>query len=324
MKISVLLTTYNGEKYIEEQLRSIFEQTRQPDEVLICDDCSKDSTREIVDHFIKSNGLSDRWNLLVNTENLGLWANSHRGVLKTTGDIFFWADQDDVWLPSKIEKMSRAFEENSEVLALSCGYALVDEALNKIHSKFIKKSSETGEVKHKSLSYALNTRNLAAQSLAVRKSLYLEMAEKFSDPYMFFDTMLISYAAAKKGYYYIDSTLTLYRQHSNNVSSFVISPEQMTNPSYSRTKAVESQLKMMETRTIMLQGVLPEKEYMLLKNAAEIVIIRFDAVKGRDIFKLIPLLFSPNKFVNKKWVLADMYYLFKKYLPSAHNDGNLQ
>ena len=70
MRVSVVLCCYNGEKYIKEQLDSLKTQTRQPDEVLIIDDCSKDNTVKIVEEYIKSNDLKS-WKMIRNGQNKG-------------------------------------------------------------------------------------------------------------------------------------------------------------------------------------------------------------------------------------------------------------
>lgn len=70
MNISIVISSYNGSSHIVEQLDSIRNQTRTPDEVLICDDRSTDSTPEIVDKYIKMHSLGN-WRLIVNEENKG-------------------------------------------------------------------------------------------------------------------------------------------------------------------------------------------------------------------------------------------------------------
>ncbi len=105
-KISVCMTTCNGSRYIEKQLESIYTQTLKPDEVIIRDDCSSDETAEILESFIHAHGLEGSWDFTVNDHNLGWQRNFFETVKASTGDIIFFADQDDIWLPDKIEIMS--------------------------------------------------------------------------------------------------------------------------------------------------------------------------------------------------------------------------
>ena len=94
--ISLVMTTYNGLKYISEQLESIKNQTVLPDEVLIYDDRSTDGTYEYVQEYIKTNKL-DKWNVVRNKENKGYSLNFSDAMKESHGDIVFLCDQDDIW-----------------------------------------------------------------------------------------------------------------------------------------------------------------------------------------------------------------------------------
>lgn len=87
--ISIAMTTYNGEKYIERQLESIFSQTLPVDEIIICDDNSKDRTIEIIGRFIEKN-QTDKIRLVHNQENLGYIRNFYKAISLTKGDYIFW------------------------------------------------------------------------------------------------------------------------------------------------------------------------------------------------------------------------------------------
>src|SRR5687768_2514416 len=103
MVISVALCTYNGAKFIAEQLESICKQTTPPNEIVICDDGSTDDTIACIDRVKKNHPAID-WKIKRNTANLGYVKNFEQAVLLTTGDIVFLSDQDDVWLPEKVQK----------------------------------------------------------------------------------------------------------------------------------------------------------------------------------------------------------------------------
>lgn len=110
--ISVAMAAYNGANYIEEQLRSILDQTMPVDEVIICDDRSTDNTAEVVRAFIKDNGLEDRFFFSVNEENLGYASNFIHALRRTTGEYVFFCDQDDIWVPDRVEKMVEVLRNN--------------------------------------------------------------------------------------------------------------------------------------------------------------------------------------------------------------------
>ena len=100
MRISVALCTFNGMPHIGEQLRSIEEQTRPVDELVIADDGSTDGTLEML----------ERYPVIKNPQRLGITKNFAQAIAACTGDIIFLADQDDVWAPNKVEVVARALE----------------------------------------------------------------------------------------------------------------------------------------------------------------------------------------------------------------------
>ena len=134
-KISVALTTFNGEKYIEKQLKSLLFQQRPIDEVIIVDDASSDKTVVIVDEFIKKNNLLN-WHLYVNNENIGFLKNFKNAIEKTTGDIIFLCDQDDIWFNTKINSMLNRFESDERIKAIYSGFKFIDENDNIIVDKY--------------------------------------------------------------------------------------------------------------------------------------------------------------------------------------------
>lgn len=123
--ISVAIATYNGEKYVKEQLASILHQTRQPDEVVISDDASTDKTVYYIKEFIYENNLQT-WRLIINKGKHGFNGNFYNAISHTKGNIIFLADQDDVWLPNKIEVMAKRMESYPDLLLLSSSYSVID------------------------------------------------------------------------------------------------------------------------------------------------------------------------------------------------------
>lgn len=118
MKLSVALAAYNGGRYIVEQLRSIMNQTRSVDEVVVVDDCSTDDTVRAVNAFLEENSLPG-WRLLVNRENLGYAENFRKAIDACTGDLIFLCDQDDIWVESRVKTMTRVMEDNPEIGVLN-------------------------------------------------------------------------------------------------------------------------------------------------------------------------------------------------------------
>ncbi len=122
MTISVVIATYNGEKYILKQLESLYMQKLRPDEVIICDDLSGDSTVEIVNKYIARKHLEDSWHVYVNEKKLGYSDNFFNAALKATGDYIFFCDQDDVWFENKISEMTAIMEKDKNIGLLCSEY----------------------------------------------------------------------------------------------------------------------------------------------------------------------------------------------------------
>lgn len=118
MKISVAMATYNGAAFIREQLASILEQSQRVDEVIICDDQSSDDTVTVVKQFIEEHELNNCWSIEKNEKNLGYASNFMKALRGTTGDIVFFCDQDDIWLPDRVERMTKILCENPQVMMI--------------------------------------------------------------------------------------------------------------------------------------------------------------------------------------------------------------
>lgn len=121
------MCTYNGARFLREQLHSIAGQTRTPDELVVCDDQSADMTREIVTSFAASAPFPVR--LHVNEQNLGSTKNFAQAIRFCEGDIIALADQDDVWHPEKLRRIEACFLSESGVGLVFTDAEIVDEHL---------------------------------------------------------------------------------------------------------------------------------------------------------------------------------------------------
>ena len=119
MKLSIVMTTYNGIRYIEEQLESIVNQEREADEVLIFDDGSNDGTPEFIEKYIIKNKLNNTWKVIVNEENKGWRRNFVEGIWSSTGDLVFPCDQDDIWHKDKLKVMEDIMINNPQIKVLT-------------------------------------------------------------------------------------------------------------------------------------------------------------------------------------------------------------
>ena len=129
--ISVAMATYNGEKFLKEQLDSIFSQTMPIDELVICDDCSKDKTIEIIQSYQKRYPIK----LFQNEKNLGYKLNFKEAMDYCSGDFIFLCDQDDIWMKDKVEKMISKIQGNSKIQALASSFVYIDSKENELPVK---------------------------------------------------------------------------------------------------------------------------------------------------------------------------------------------
>lgn len=127
MKISVVLCTYNGEKYINEQLNSILQQTYPVDEILVLDDGSTDGTMDIVKYMLAESNIKSK--IIQNKVNLGAAGNFMKGIKLAQGDWILTSDQDDVWLKHKVEDFVKMFETQLDCVLAFSDAAVTDQNL---------------------------------------------------------------------------------------------------------------------------------------------------------------------------------------------------
>jgi glycosyltransferase involved in cell wall biosynthesis len=123
--LSVAMCTYNGARFLPEQLESIAAQTRLPGELVVCDDRSTDESVEIVRNFARHAPFPVH--LEINEENLGSTKNFEKAIGLCQGDIITLADQDDVWYPKKLELLESVFLSRPSVGVVFSDADVVDE-----------------------------------------------------------------------------------------------------------------------------------------------------------------------------------------------------
>lgn len=142
--VSVVMATYNGARFLEEQLQSILSQTLKPAEIIVCDDQSTDGTRAILENY-REKGLLKYF---INPERLGVVDNFKRAVsLTAPGNYISLSDQDDIWLPQKLElsvKMLYEIEENNQPCLVYSDLTLVDTVGKIINSSFRNELGQDG------------------------------------------------------------------------------------------------------------------------------------------------------------------------------------
>jgi glycosyltransferase involved in cell wall biosynthesis len=128
MTISVLMATYNGAAFVEEQLDSIAKGTLPPNELVIVDDASTDGTWELLQSW-REKATIERIILLRNKANIGPTASFLKALGSSTGDIVFFADQDDSWAANKIEAQVACFRSDTALLMVYCDGTITNAGL---------------------------------------------------------------------------------------------------------------------------------------------------------------------------------------------------
>lgn len=145
MKVSVAMATYNGEKYLKQQIDSILSQLSSEDELIISDDHSSDQTLVIIEKYMKED---PRVKLFMNEES-GVTSNFENAIKRTKNDIIFLSDQDDVWKPEKVETVKSYYEKNPGVQMIMSDITVVDNELKPTIDSFYEfRGSRSGVIKN--------------------------------------------------------------------------------------------------------------------------------------------------------------------------------
>jgi glycosyltransferase involved in cell wall biosynthesis len=123
MNLSVSMITFQGAAYLKAQMDSILGQSIPVHEIIVCDDGSTDETRAILTEYAAKH---PQIQLFFNEKNLGTVANMQQCLRKTSGEIIFLADQDDVWLPTKVEKTLAFFQEHPDAGAVFSNASIIN------------------------------------------------------------------------------------------------------------------------------------------------------------------------------------------------------
>ena len=218
LSCGVAIITYNGLRYLPEQLDSITSQTKLPDHIVISDDCSTDGTWQFVEDWAKTTSIPTT--LIRNTTQQGLARNFEISVRALATDLIFSCDQDDIWYPDKIEVMCAIMENSSEITLAHSDALLVDStgvSLNMTLFDGLEVTQKERDLILQGQAFGvLYRRNLVTGATAVfRKEL---VTAAFPQPPMtYHDAWLALCAAAMGKVYMVERSTIKYRQHGANL-----------------------------------------------------------------------------------------------------------
>ncbi|MDG3180837.1 glycosyltransferase family 2 protein [Streptococcus suis] len=213
MKVNILMSTYNGQQFLAEQIRSIQDQSYTDWTLFIRDDGSSDNTKEILKNFERQDSRihlidSDK------SDNLGVIKSFHKLVNHDRADYYFFSDQDDVWLPNKLELSLKEAQNYLADLPLMVYMDLkvVNQDLEIMTESMVKSQSHHANTE---LVQEL-TENTVTGGVAMINHTLAEMWQE-TDDILMHDWYLALLASAFGNLVFIDQPGELYRQHSDNV-----------------------------------------------------------------------------------------------------------
>lgn len=218
LKCGVALITYNGLKYLPEQLASILAQTRPVSHIVISDDGSTDGTLAFLESWTRTSPVPAT--LIHNRKQLGVIRNFEQAIRAVDADIIFSSDQDDVWLPNKVELMAAVFEQRPEVDLVHSDAILVDaqgcDMGKTLLGELGLSAKERDTIRAGHAFHVFCRRSLVTGATAAFRKRLLEVACPLPSS-MYHDAWLAFMAAATGKVHLLDKPTVHYRQHGANV-----------------------------------------------------------------------------------------------------------
>lgn len=214
--VSIVLCTYNGEKYLTEQLESYRSQTYCPSELVVCDDASEDDTMSILQRYQRKTSFPVR--IYKNSVRLGYQRNFEKCASVAKGEFVAFSDQDDIWLPKKLEACISPLQKYDD-----CGFSWTDSLLIDCNGTFLQTTVwEVNGFRKRGLDLFRNGRGIEVvfsgsviqgAALLVRRSFFRETLP-FQSGWSHDEWITFNLQARGHFGIPIDIPLMLYRQHS--------------------------------------------------------------------------------------------------------------
>ena len=293
MKINIVMSTYNGEQFLAEQIDSIQQQTFKDWQLLIRDDGSSDQTPEIIKSFV----AQDPRIVFINEhdrENFGVIKNFFTLIKHDKADYYFFSDQDDVWLEDKLETMLAAARQYPDQLPLMVytDLCVVDQNLQVMNQSMIRAQSHHANTE---LVQEL-TENTVTGGVAMTNH---ALAERWRtlDNIIMHDWYLAVLATAIGKLVYIDQPGELYRQHDNNVLGARTFTKRLKTWLSGPSKMLEKYWWLIHASQAQADKILQENE---LGDEQEAVIRNYIALERLPLSQRIRVL-RQYKYAKNKW-----------------------
>ena len=204
--LSIILCTYNGERFLQKQLDSLAGQTYPNFEIIAVDDCSTDGSFQML---LEQSKKDDRFHVIRNEQNLGLNWNFEYGIRQAKGEYILICDQDDIWEPQKLERMLSSIDGSLLYYHDSALIGPDDEPLNKKLSEKFRHGANLNPLSF----VALNC--VTGHTCMFPKELITKPIFPFPK-HLFYDNWLGFIASTYGNIRYVDECLVRYRIHGQN------------------------------------------------------------------------------------------------------------
>jgi len=215
IKASVALCTYNGERYLKEQLESFGRQSHLPFELVVGDDASSDQTLEIIESFARTAPFPVR---IFHRDRVGYRANFVQTAAACAGDVVFFSDQDDVWVDEKMARICRAFAENPDAQLYYHNATVVaaDGEGTGLLLDGAEQRMRVGQQPMPVWHFTLGFTQAFRRELLDYQALWPLSRDHMTDAVMAHDQWYMFLAALLDGVVFIDEPLVRHRQHDTN------------------------------------------------------------------------------------------------------------
>ena len=313
MEISVAMCTYNGEHYIEQQIKSILSQTKLPDEIVVCDDGSTDNTLQIINDLAKKTHVPIR--VFENKTNLGFIQNFQQALTLCNGDLIFLSDQDDEWVKDKIDTIVHYFQEQQHLEVVFTNAILKrNEVLTDIRLWDVV-GFNAFELKHCQTSkgllsrFLINSNVATGATMALKKSFVKASFPLFDSPNYFHDYLFAMQGAVNGTLAFIETPLIYYRIHEAQTAGLDESDKKRITIKLLIRKLVgkkwQSNLGDLISKENLLRHLIEHASSQAPQKNIDYVVRMLEHYESR------------KKIINKMWPL-NMFHAFKEYLSGRY------
>jgi len=208
--ISVCMATYNGEKYIKQQIQSILLQLESCDELIVSDNGSSDNTIIIIESINDKRIKLFTNNITLNNKYYNIVNNFNNAIIHSSGKFIFLSDQDDLWLPGKVEMMKNDLEKYSCVIS---NYNIIDKRGDIILDEKYKESPLTKKI------LVFVKFPFLGCSMAFTRDFFYSYCYPFPQKIILHDIWIGTLAFAKRSLYFDSEVLLSYRMHEDNATT---------------------------------------------------------------------------------------------------------